>query len=134
MLVQACQLLMSRPVGAAVLTFIGGLFILAGGLIFALIGAFFAVFGLVSGIFLLGLLVGLLTLVMGVLMIALPSGHAVWGLIAIVLALVSIPVALGGFILGFVLTLVGGILAVTWRRPAERVITVDGHRVPPPAG
>jgi len=94
---------MPRPLGAGVLTIIGGFFIILGGLLFALIGVFFAVFGFVSGIFLLGLLVGFLTLVMGLLMIAVPSGHTVWGILAIVLAIASLPVAFGGFILGFLL-------------------------------
>jgi len=116
-----------------VLTIVGGFFILAGGLFFALVGVVFALFGLVSGIFLLGLLVGLLTLVMGLLMMAVPSGHTLWGIVAVILALVSIPVALGGFILGFLLALIGGVLAIRWKRPVEGVITVEGRRVPPPA-
>jgi hypothetical protein len=123
---------MPRPIGAGVLTIIGGFFVLLGGLVFALVGVLFAVFGLVSGVFLLGLLVGFLTLLVGVLMLAVPSGHTVWGILAICLALASIPVALGGFILGFLLTLIGGILAMTWKPPVERVVTVEGHSVPPP--
>ncbi|MGA8275111.1 MAG: DUF6114 domain-containing protein [Thermoplasmata archaeon] len=125
---------MPRPLGAGVLTIIGGFFIILGGLLFALIGVFFAVFGFVSGIFLLGLLVGFLTLVMGLLMIAVPSGHTVWGILAIVLAIASLPVAFGGFILGFLLTLIGGILALRWKRPAAGVLTVEGRVVPPPSG
>jgi len=58
----------------------------------------------------------------------------VFGVLAIVLALLSIPVALGGFVLGFLLTLIGGILALTWKRPPERFITVEARRVPPPPG
>ena len=66
-------------------------------------------------------------------MIALPSAHVVWGILAILFALVSIGVALGGFVVGFLLTLIGGILALTWKPPAERFITVEARRVPPPA-
>ena len=40
-------------------------------------------------------------------------------------ALASLPVAFGGFVLGFLLTLIGGILAVTWKRPVDRAITVE---------
>jgi len=123
---------MVRPWGAGVLTILGAFFILAGGFFVALVGAVLAIFGVGSELFLLGLLVGLMTLVVGLLMIALPSGHMVWGILAIGLAVVSIAVALGGFLLGFLLTLLGGILAVRWRRPAERFVTVEGHRVPPP--
>lgn len=121
-----------RPVAAAVLTILGGLFIIGGGLIFAVIGAVFAVLGIVSGIFLLGLLVGLLTLLAGFLMLAVPRGHTAWGILAIVLALASVPVALGGFIVGFLLTLIGGILAIRWKPPVERFMTVEAHPAPPP--
>ncbi len=122
---------MARPIGAGVLTIIGGFFILLGGFVFALIGAVLAVFGFVSGVFFLGLLVGFLTLIVGFLMLAVPAGHTVWGVLAVVLALVSIPVALGGFLIGFLLTLIGGVLALTWKRPVDRVITVEARRIPP---
>jgi len=117
-----------------VLTIVGGFFILVGGFFFALIGAFFALFGLVSGVFLLGLLVGFLTLLMGLLMLAAPSGHTIWGILAAVLALVSIPVAFGGFLVGFLLALIGGILSVRWKRPVDHILTVEGRVVPPPSG
>jgi Family of unknown function (DUF6114) len=120
-----------RPVAAGVLTIIGAFFILLGGLVFALVGAIFAVFGFVSGLFLLGLFVGFVTLIVGFLMIAVPRGHTVWGVLAIVLALVSLPVAFGGFLIGFLLTLVGGILAVTWKPPVDRFITVEARKIPP---
>lgn len=124
---------MPRPVGAAVLTILGGLFIIGGGLIFAFVGALFAVLGFVSAFFLLGLLVGVLALIVGLLMVVVPSGHTVWGILAIVLALASLPFALGGFVIGFLLTLVGGILALRWKRPAVRAYITEGHVVPPPS-
>ncbi len=124
---------MPRPVAAGVLTIVGGFFIILGGLVFALLGAFFALLGFVSGVFLLGLLVGFLTIIVGLLMVAVPSGHTVWGTLAVLLALVSIPVAFGGLFVGFVLTLIGGLLALRWKRPVDRVITVEGRVVPPPS-
>jgi hypothetical protein len=123
---------MPRPVGAGILTIIGGFFILLGGIVFAVIGAIFAVFGFWSGIFLLGLLLGILTILIGFLMLAVPGAHTVWGVLAIVFALVSIPVAIGGFLVGFLLTLIGGILALTWKGPRVGVITVEARTVPPP--
>lgn len=125
---------MPRPLGAGILTIVGGVFVLVGGFLFALIGAVFALFGFTSGVFLLGLAVGLFTILLGFLMIVAPSGHTVWGALAIICALVSIAVALGGFVIGFLLTLIGGILAVAWKRPVQRVITVEARRVPPPPG
>jgi hypothetical protein len=124
---------MPRPVGAAVLTILGGFFIIGGGLVFAFVGALFAVLGFVSAFFLVGLLIGVLTLIVGLLMLIVPLGHVVWGALAVVLALASIPFALGGFVIGFILTLIGGILALRWKRPAPRAYTTEGHVVPPPS-
>ena len=131
---RSSKLLVPRPVGAGVLTILGGCFILLGGFAFALVGAVLAVLGFPSEVFLLGLLVGFLTIVLGFVMLAVPSGHAVWGILAIVFALVSLLVAFGGFLIGFLLTLIGGILAVTWKRPVDRTITVEARRLPPSGG
>jgi hypothetical protein len=123
---------MPRPVAAGVLTIIGGFFILFGGLVIALIGVFVLAFFHVAGwIFLLGVFAGLVTLIAGLLMLLLPAGHTVWGALAIVMALVSIPAALGGFIIGFLLALAGGILAISWKPPVSRVITTQGRTIPP---
>jgi len=124
---------MPRPVGAAVLTILGGFFILLGGLFFALLGAILAVFGFWSDIFLVGIAVGFLTIIVGFLMLFVPSGHTVWGILAVVFAFVSIVVAtVGGFVIGFLLTLIGGILALAWKAPVQRVFTVEARSVPPP--
>jgi hypothetical protein len=163
---------MARPIGAGVLTIIGGLFILIGGLAFALVGALlFAFLGVWSKFFLLGLaalwrgarvlagacclfgfiFAGSLTAlahepgpppevdaeareIVGVLMIAVPRGHTVWGALAIIFALVSWAVALGGLFIGFLLTLIGGILALVWKPLPGGVITVEARSVPPPPG
>ncbi len=125
---------MPRPVAAGVLTIVGGVFIFIGGALFALVGYLAAIFGIGSGFFVLGLLVGALTIVVGLLMLTVPFGHTVWGVIAIGLAFASIPVALAGLIAGFLLVLIGGALSVTWKRPVERFITVEGRLVPPPPG
>ncbi len=125
---------MARPIGAGVLTIIGGLFILIGGVAFAVIGAaFFVFFGFLTAFFYVGLLVGLLTLLIGVLMLAVPRAHVAWGALAIVLSFVSWPFALGGFFLGFLLALIGGILALVWKDTPAPAVPYDtsGMRVPP---
>ena len=123
---------MARPIAAGVLTMLGGVFIFFGGIAIAFLGAIFALFGFVSSLFLIGLLLGALTVLVGLLMIAFPSGHAVWGILAVALAFASLPFALGGFLLGFLLTLLGGALAFRWRRPMEPYVTVSARTVPPP--
>jgi len=125
---------MPRPVSAGILTILGGFFVLLGGLLFALLGVVFAFLGLVSGVFFLGLGVGFLIIVFGILILAVPPGHTIFGIVTVLLALLSIPVAFGGLVIGFLLTLLGGILAITWKRPVERIITVEARTLPPPPG
>jgi len=120
---------MPRPVGAGILTILGSIFVMLGGLGFALLGAVFAAFGLASSFFLAGLAVGILLFFMGLLMLAAPSGHAVWGVITVVLALVSVVVAFAGFIIGFLLVFIGGILAIVWKPAKMPFIDVAARKV-----
>ena len=121
-----------RPVGAGILTIVGGFFILLGGLFFAAIGVLFAHFfgGFASSWFFVGLVVGLLTMLFGGLMIAVPSGHTLFGIVAVVFAFLSIPFAVGGIVIGFILAILGGIMAFTFR-PMAVGVTVGPP--PPPA-
>jgi len=108
------------------LTIVGGLFILLGGAVVATLGAIisFLLPGLGALLFVGGLSVGILTLVMGLLMFLNPAHKSVWGALTIVLAVVSIPFGLGGFILGFILALIGGILAITYKAPPEQPVAM----------
>lgn len=115
------------------LTFVGGFFILVGGLVLAFVGVlFFAFLGAFSGLFLIGLVLGLLTMVFGGLMLAMPRLHLLWGVLVILMALLSIPFALGGFFLGFLLALIGGILAVIYKPGTDGMVVTTARTVPPP--
>jgi hypothetical protein len=116
------------------LTLIGGFFILIGGVALAIIGAiFFSLVPGVAGVFFIGLVVGLFTLVLGGLMLAAPRLHVVWGVLAIVMALLSIPFALFGFGIGFLLVLIGGILAIVFKPGAgPMMVTTTAQTMPPP--
>ncbi|WP_164419711.1 DUF6114 domain-containing protein [Streptomyces salinarius] len=80
------------------------------------------------------LIIGVLLVVLGVSLWFQKHVRVFAGVAAILLALVSIPVAnFGGFIIGFMLSLVGGALAVAWApgepvaaEPAEGDRTEDG--------
>lgn len=123
---------MARPIAAAVLTFLGGLFVILGGIAIAVIGTVLAVLGHYSGFFFLGLVDGLLLCAVAILMLVAPRGHSAWGVLAIVLAGVSLLVALGGFVVGFLLALIGGLVAIAWRPARADVVTVEARVVPPP--
>ncbi|HYA10391.1 MAG TPA: DUF6114 domain-containing protein [Thermoplasmata archaeon] len=112
-----------RPVLAAVLTVVGGAFVLAGGLVLWVIGTVLAhEFGLSSPLFVGGVVLGLLTMALGGLMGLVPRARRLLGALALACAVASIPLAFGGFVVGFVLTAIGGAIAVA--RPPRRVVVV----------
>jgi len=110
-----------RPTAAMVLAIVGGVFVVLGGVTEIWFGAFVAALpiGPGGGIFLafglLGVAIGVLIVVVGVLLQLQPQNHTIWGILLLVFAIVSLSSFFGGYFLGFVLTLVGGILAITWK-------------------
>ncbi len=66
-------------------------------------------FGTVAGL----VIVGVLTVVFSYLLRRQPELALFWGILLVVLALVSLSLAFGGFVIAFLLTLVAGILAIS---------------------
>ncbi len=62
-----------------------------------------------------GVLVGALLVVMGLIQLLSPAHAVITGSVGVVLALISLLVALGGFGIGMLFGLVGGALGVAWR-------------------
>lgn len=62
-----------------------------------------------------GLLVGALLFTMGLIQLLIPSYALITGAIGIVLSLISLIVAAGGFGIGMLLGIIGGALGVAWR-------------------
>ncbi|MFJ4225825.1 DUF6114 domain-containing protein [Microbacterium sp. NPDC089695] len=58
---------------------------------------------------------------LGILAITMPAHHVFYGVIALAVGLYSlIGVNLGGFLIGMLLTAVGGVLVVAWMAPRDR--------------
>lgn len=113
------------PMVAIGLTVAGGFFIFLGGLLFAAFGVALSLAGIHSALLFIGLLLGLLVWVMAGLMWAAPSGRVAWGAITIVIAFLSlIYAALGGFVIGFLLALAGGLAAIFSRGVPFPVVKV----------
>jgi hypothetical protein len=111
------------PLLASVLTVVGGAFIFAGGLVLWIVGTVLAhVFGLASPLFVVGVVLGAVTIAAGGLMALVPRAVRPLGAIALACAVGSIPFAFGGLVVGFVLTAVGGAIAVA--RPRRQVVVV----------
>jgi len=69
--------------------------------------------GVVGGIGLFGLVSGAIVLASAVLVLAVPSQSRTWGVLMIVFSAFSF-LGLGGFVVGAVLGIVGGVLTLRW--------------------
>jgi len=109
-----------HPTGAGVLTIIGGLFILLGGIAEMTIGSAVSAVslgqagGILAGLGALGILMGILILIFGIVILVSVDTPLGCGIAVIIFAVISLASFLGGFVIGFILALIGGILAITW--------------------
>lgn len=124
-----------KPTAGAVLAIIGGVFILLGGLAELALGAYLSSisFGIGAGVLrlfgALGALLGILVLVFGVLVYSNPANHVVYGVLIIVFSIVSLTSFAGGFFIGFLLALIGGILTLVWKPTPPQVYYVGAPPV-----
>lgn len=70
--------------------------------------------GIVGGIGLFGLVSGVIVLASAALLLAVPNQTRTWGVLILVFSILSF-LGLGGFVIGAVLGIVGGILALRWK-------------------
>jgi len=110
-----------KPSAAFVLSLLGGIFVIIGGVVTAAIGAFFTF--MLGGI---GGIIGVLGIVWGVLIIVFayklnsdPASHSTSGALIVVFSFLSWIGGFGGLFIGFLLALIGGILAITWSPQAQ---------------
>ena len=118
----------SKPTTAFALSLVGGIFVLLGGLSVMMLGAissFLPILG--KGIALVGdfgALCGVAMLLGGVLMYVMPDRHLIWGILVLVFSILSWVGAFGGFAIGFLLGLVGGIMGIMWK-PSGVAVNVN---------
>jgi uncharacterized protein DUF6114/zinc ribbon protein len=112
-----------KPTAAFALSLIGGIFILLDGILLAVVGSAISfggiagastAGGIVTALGAIGLVFGLIIIIGGIMMYQKPQSHTMWGVIILVLSLISI-VTGGGFIIGLILGLIGGILALVFK-------------------
>ncbi|MEM0129153.1 MAG: hypothetical protein QXG65_03195 [Thermoplasmata archaeon] len=99
------------------LAYLGGIVYLASAVVVAVAGAIAGVAGVLPRLPLAGtvaglLIAGILTVVFGYLLRTEPGLRLFWAIVLIAIALATLGVAFGGFVLGFVLTLIAGLLAL----------------------
>ena len=129
----------SYPKTASVLALVGGMIIILGGVIFIGVAAFIlphlnysnltvpkgmdraSLPGLISGVVGVmggfGLVCGAIVLLSATMLLARVGRRRTWGILILVFSVLSF-VGLGGFIIGAILGIVGGILALRWKSPA----------------
>ncbi len=122
----------SYPNTAYILSLIGALLIILGGIIVGIVGAAFTFFmggiGGIAGLF--GVIWGIVILISAFNLKNNPSQHVTWGIIILIFSLVSWFGSIGGFGLGFLLSLIGGIMALVWTPPASEA---QAYAPPPTA-
>ncbi len=99
----------TRPFWGAILMMLGGLLILWGPVTLLQLAL------LPGSMLWAGILVGALLFVMGFIQLLAPSYALITGAIGIILSLVSLMVALGGFGIGMLLGIIGSALGIAWR-------------------
>jgi hypothetical protein len=122
-----------RPTVAFGLTLAGGIIIILAGLAVMAVGAILTFFiGGIAGIFgLVGVVWGVLIVICASMLRSRPQQHVELGVAIIVLSLLSWVGSFGGFFLGFLLALVGGIMALVWKPSFATIATPYASPVPP---
>jgi len=117
--------LAGKPTAAFVLSLVGAILVLINGILIAaasgivgtliggLIGGLVVAVGIVAIIFGILILVGAVLINSGV-----PGKVKTGGILVLIFSILSIFTG-GGFFIGFILGLVGGILALVWKPPAQ---------------
>jgi len=69
----------------------------------------------IVGLGVFGVLLGIVTIAAAVLIHERPAKHRLWGALLVVFSVVSWVGSIGGLLIGFILGLIGGVLAITWK-------------------
>jgi hypothetical protein len=123
-----------KPTAAFLLSLIGGIFILLGGGAMSMFGGFVRMMGfrgmmgtqfprlgmmggLALGLFgILGLIFGVIVIISAFMLNRKPNEHSTWGTLIVIFSVLSVfGSMMGGFGVGLILGLIGGILAITWK-------------------
>ena len=129
-----------RPTAAFILSLVAGVFIILGGGMTSLfgygfmgmmgrngswggmMGPGFGMMGFAFGMMgFLGLIFGVIVIISALMLSSKPQEHTTWGTLILIFSVISIfGSAMGGFGIGLILGIIGGILAITWKPPEKK--------------
>jgi len=132
-----------KPTTAFIISLIAGVFIILGGGIMSILGygfmgmmgrygnyggwngmmgPGFGMMGFAFGMMgILGLVFGVIVIISALMLNSKPQEHTTWGTLILVFSVLSIfGSAMGGFGIGLILGIIGGILAITWKPPQTK--------------
>jgi hypothetical protein len=66
----------------------------------------------------LGIVFGLIVIASAIMLNRRPTQHATWGILILIFSILGIFGGLGGYLVGLILGIVGGALAIAWKPPA----------------
>jgi len=145
--------LTESPTAATILTLLGGIFFVIGGGVVVLIGALVGSLGSLGSLGNLGglgfgnltstagsangsglssivalgefgVLLGIATVVLAVLIHMYPARHQLLGALVITFSVVSWVGSIGGLLIGFILGLIGGVMAITWKPAGTALVQI----------
>jgi hypothetical protein len=112
-----------------ILIFIVGLFVFFGSMAASSVSYLYSVFAFSAIWFLLfGVIIGIIVIVGAFMMYSSPRQHVAWGIVVLVLSILSI-LSTGGLIIGLILGIIGGALGIAWK--PSGVSTVPAPPIPP---
>jgi len=107
------------------LSVLGGIFILIGGALVAFDNSAISFFGYLANggtsgtnvtiVGIIGIIMGLIVIVGGLMMKSKPDKSKMWGAVVVVVAILSWFTAVGGLVIGFLIALAGGIMAIRFK-------------------
>ena len=129
-----------RPTAAFILSLVAGVFIILGGGMMSLfgygfmgmmgrngswggmMGRGFGMMGFAFGMMgFLGLIFGVIVIISALMLNSKPQEHTTWGTLILIFSVISLfGSAMGGFGIGLILGIIGGILAITWKPPEKK--------------